>query len=128
MTAGAALVVCLFGLRVTCAGAFRVLKPETVHWQASDFEMQSVIGGAGEADLVVLGAAGVLLLAGAVHGALGHARLARASALMGGVGTLYALGLLDETVCVVGSLAAALAVASRALARARPAQPAKKAA
>ena len=44
----------------------------------------------------------------------------------GAVAALYALRLLDERICALGSIAAVLAAVSTALARARSPPPAKK--
>ena len=124
---GAALIPCLLlAVWARSAAAFRALKPESAHLQATEAEMRSFLDDSGEADWEVLAAAGVLVLSAAVHWAFGCLRLARCSMAAGAVAALYALRLLDERICALGSIAAVLAAVSTALARARSPPPAKK--
>eukprot|EP00930_Biecheleria_cincta_P097587 TRINITY_DN89291_c0_g1_i1.p1 TRINITY_DN89291_c0_g1~~TRINITY_DN89291_c0_g1_i1.p1 ORF type:complete len:124 (+),score=21.90 TRINITY_DN89291_c0_g1_i1:175-546(+) len=79
------------------ASAYRKQNPEGNHRQASEDEMRTYVE-EDHVDIMLLGASGVLLVAGLMHWSAGYASLAKLSAISGAATAALAFGLLDESI------------------------------
>eukprot|EP00930_Biecheleria_cincta_P055353 TRINITY_DN4167_c0_g1_i1.p2 TRINITY_DN4167_c0_g1~~TRINITY_DN4167_c0_g1_i1.p2 ORF type:complete len:127 (+),score=27.57 TRINITY_DN4167_c0_g1_i1:78-458(+) len=90
----------------TLASAYRKQSPEGNYRQASEEDMRTYVGD-DQADMMLLGASGVLLVAGMMHWSGGYAALAKLSAIAGVATAALAIGLLDESIFGCTLIAAA---------------------